>query len=167
MSRPVTIFTGQWADLPIETMCQKAKQFGYDGLELCTWGDHMEINKANQAYCDQRIELLSKYDLKLVITSYSIHYTKLYDAAAATASRDAAPSSVVAPRRAALSAGAGRVLTMSYVVAGVAGIAFFVMSVALLGVWPHRVLARQTTLMAPPNPLGLDAAEERGRTIFV
>jgi len=87
-------------------------------------------------------------------------------AVAATASRDAAPRPVVTPRRAALSAGAGRVVTMSYVVAGVAGIAFFVMSVALLGVWPHRVLARQTALMAPPNPLGLDAAEERGRTIY-
>ena len=34
MSRPVTLFTGQWADLPLETLCKKAKQFGYDGLEL-------------------------------------------------------------------------------------------------------------------------------------
>ena len=32
--RPVTLFTGQWADLGIETMCQKAVEFGYDGLEL-------------------------------------------------------------------------------------------------------------------------------------
>jgi sugar phosphate isomerase/epimerase len=65
MARPVTLFTGQWADLPIETMCQKAKQFGYDGLELCTWGDHMEVAKADQAYCDSRKELLNKYDLEL------------------------------------------------------------------------------------------------------
>lgn len=69
MARPVTLFTGQWADLPIETMCRKARDFGYDGLELCCWGDHMEIDKADQAYCDQRKALLEKYDLKLFAIS--------------------------------------------------------------------------------------------------
>lgn len=69
MPRPVTLFTGQWADLDIETMCRKAKEFGYDGLELCTWGDHMEINKADQKYCDDRKALLAKYDLKLFAIS--------------------------------------------------------------------------------------------------
>lgn len=69
MSRPVTLFTGQWADLPIEKICQKAKSFGYDGLELCTWGDHMEIDKADQAYCDERKALLKKYELKLFAIS--------------------------------------------------------------------------------------------------
>jgi sugar phosphate isomerase/epimerase len=69
MARPVTLFTGQWADLPIETMLQKAKEFGYDGVELCCWGDHMEIDKADQAYCDERLELLKKYDLKLYAIS--------------------------------------------------------------------------------------------------
>lgn len=69
MSRPVTLFTGQWADLPIEKICQKAKSFGYDGLELCTWGDHMEIDKADQAYCDERKTLLKKYELQLFAIS--------------------------------------------------------------------------------------------------
>ncbi len=69
MSRPVTIYTGQWADLPIEVMCEKAKAFGYDGLELCTWGDHMEIDKADQAYCDARKALLSKHGLELYTIS--------------------------------------------------------------------------------------------------
>ncbi|MGD9929698.1 MAG: sugar phosphate isomerase/epimerase family protein [Mangrovibacterium sp.] len=69
MGRPVTLFTGQWADLPIETMCQKAKEFGYDGLELCCWGDHIEVDKADQAYCNQRLELLKKYDLQLFTIS--------------------------------------------------------------------------------------------------
>ncbi len=69
MARPVTLFTGQWADLPIETICQKAKDFGYDGLELCCWGDHMEINKADQQYCNDRKALLAKYDLKLFAIS--------------------------------------------------------------------------------------------------
>jgi sugar phosphate isomerase/epimerase len=69
MSRPITIYTGQWADLPIEIMCEKACAFGYDGLELCTWGDHMEIDKANQSYCDARKALLDKHGLQLFTIS--------------------------------------------------------------------------------------------------
>jgi cbb3-type cytochrome oxidase subunit 1/cbb3-type cytochrome oxidase cytochrome c subunit/cytochrome c5 len=75
-------------------------------------------------------------------------------------------SSAVTPRLVTAGAGAGRVLTMSYVVAGVAGVAFFAMSVTLLGVWPQRILADQTATMAPPNPLVLTIAEERGRLIY-
>ena len=65
MSRPVTLFTGQWADLDIETMCRKARDFGYDGLELGCWGDHFEVDQADQDYCRARRELLEKYDLQL------------------------------------------------------------------------------------------------------
>ena len=46
MPRMVTLFTGQWADLPLEDMCRKASDFGYQGLELACWGDHFEVNKA-------------------------------------------------------------------------------------------------------------------------
>ncbi|MGD8341264.1 MAG: cbb3-type cytochrome c oxidase subunit I, partial [Gammaproteobacteria bacterium] len=60
----------------------------------------------------------------------------------------------------------GRVLLMSYVVAGIAGIAFFVMSVSLLGVWPGQVLATQTELSAPARPLALTTSELRGREIY-
>lgn len=69
MKRPITLFTGQWADLSLETMAQKAKSFGYDGLELCCWGDHIEVDQADQAYCDAKLELLKKYDLKLFAIS--------------------------------------------------------------------------------------------------
>ncbi len=65
MSRPVTLFTGQWADLPFETLCQKAKSFGYDGLEIACWGDHMEIDKADEAYCRKKKDILAKYGLKV------------------------------------------------------------------------------------------------------
>ncbi len=65
MARPVTLFTGQWADLNIETMCQKAKDFGYDGLELACWGDHFEVDKANASYCKSKHQLLKQYDLQL------------------------------------------------------------------------------------------------------
>ncbi|WP_395744436.1 sugar phosphate isomerase/epimerase family protein [Prosthecobacter sp.] len=54
MPRPVTLFTGQWADLSCDTMIQKAKAFGYDGVELACWGDHFEVDKADQAYCDAK-----------------------------------------------------------------------------------------------------------------
>jgi len=60
----------------------------------------------------------------------------------------------------------GRALVMAYVVASVAGVGFFVLSVAWLGGWPAKVLAEQTALMAPPNPLPLSASEERGRQIY-
>jgi len=65
MARPVTLFTGQWADLPLETMCQKAKSFGYDGVELACWGDHFEVDKADDAYCKQKRALLEKHGLHL------------------------------------------------------------------------------------------------------
>lgn len=67
MHRPVTLFTGQWADLTLETVCQKAKSFGYDGLELACWGDHLEVSRAckDQAYCDSRHEILARHSLKV------------------------------------------------------------------------------------------------------
>lgn len=65
MYRPITLCTGQWADLPFETVCQKAKSFGYDGLELACWGDHFEVNKADDKYCQNKREILAKYGLKV------------------------------------------------------------------------------------------------------
>lgn len=67
MARPVTLFTGQWADMPIETLARKASEWGYDGLELACWGDHFEVDKAlaDDSYCDGRHELLEKYGLKV------------------------------------------------------------------------------------------------------
>lgn len=69
MSRPVTLFTGQWADLKLEELCKKAKAFGYDGLELACWGDHFEVNKADAAYCKAKKDLLARYGLKLFAIS--------------------------------------------------------------------------------------------------
>jgi sugar phosphate isomerase/epimerase len=64
MARPVTLFTGQWADLGISDMCNKASAFGYDGLELACWGDHFEVDKADEAYCKAKRELLDVHGLK-------------------------------------------------------------------------------------------------------
>ncbi len=65
MARPVTLFTGQWADLPLETLCEKAKAFGYDGLELACWGDHFEVAKADADYVKERRALLARHGLEL------------------------------------------------------------------------------------------------------
>ena len=46
MGRPVTLFTGQWADLPVAELAPKVAGWGYDGLELACWGDHFEVDKA-------------------------------------------------------------------------------------------------------------------------
>ena len=66
MPRPLTLFTGQWADLPLETLCEKAKSFGYDGLELACWGDHFDVEAAlsKDGYIQGRWDLLNKYGLK-------------------------------------------------------------------------------------------------------
>ena len=65
MARPVTLFTGQWADLDTETICQKAVEFGYDGLELACWGDHFEVANADEAYCKAKRAILDKHNLQL------------------------------------------------------------------------------------------------------
>ena len=62
MSRPVTLFTGQWADLSLEELARKASDFGYDGLELACWGDHFDIDQAleQEDYCGMKLELLER-----------------------------------------------------------------------------------------------------------
>ena len=66
MARPVTLFTGQWADLPLEELAKKAKSFGYDGLELACWGDHFEVDKAleDDGYIRQKRALLESHGLQ-------------------------------------------------------------------------------------------------------
>lgn len=65
MPRPVCLFTGQWADLPLETLAAKAKGFGYDGLELACWGDHFDVQAAlsDGGYVQRHWELLADHGL--------------------------------------------------------------------------------------------------------
>ena len=65
MSRPITLFTGQWADLPLTDMAQKTRSFGYDGIELACWGDHFEVDRAlaESDYCARKRELLQNHGL--------------------------------------------------------------------------------------------------------
>ncbi len=66
MSKPITIFTGQWADLAFEDMCEKAGRWGYDGLEIACWGDHMDVNQAatDPGYVKKKKATLEKHGLK-------------------------------------------------------------------------------------------------------
>jgi sugar phosphate isomerase/epimerase len=66
MSKPVTLFTGQWADLKLEDLAKKAKAWGYDGLELACWGDHVEVERAakDAKYAKTRKEILADHGLK-------------------------------------------------------------------------------------------------------
>ena len=65
MARKVTIVTGQWADMTFEDVCKTMSGFGYDGLEIATWGDHLDVEKAakSKAYCEDRLEILNRYGL--------------------------------------------------------------------------------------------------------
>ena len=67
MPRPVTLFTGQWADLPLTELAAKAGEWGFDGLELACWGDHFDVDAAlaDDAYCRERRELLERHGLNV------------------------------------------------------------------------------------------------------
>jgi len=71
MARPVTLFTGQWADLTLEDLAKKAAGWGYDGLELACWGDHMDVAKAatDKQYCKKQLAILEKNKLKVFAIS--------------------------------------------------------------------------------------------------
>ena len=71
MSRPVTLFTGQWADMPIAELAPKAASWGYDGLELATWGDHMDIRRVldEDGYAESQTQLLADNGLSLYAIS--------------------------------------------------------------------------------------------------
>ena len=65
MPRPLTLFTGQWADMPLTELAEKAAGWGYDGLELACWGDHFQIDRAlsEDGYCQQQLDILAQHGL--------------------------------------------------------------------------------------------------------
>ncbi|MCF7945632.1 MAG: sugar phosphate isomerase/epimerase [Spirochaetia bacterium] len=66
MARPVTIFSGQWADMKFEDLCETMGEFGYDGIEIACWGDHMDVSKAasDPAYVQEKKRILEKNGLR-------------------------------------------------------------------------------------------------------
>jgi sugar phosphate isomerase/epimerase len=71
MTRPVTLCTGQWADLPVEDLARKCRDIGFDGLELCCGGDHFEVPLAlaDDDYCACKRQLLEQYGLQVYAIS--------------------------------------------------------------------------------------------------
>ncbi len=67
MARPITLCTGQWADLSLEQLATKCQQWGYDGLELACWGDHFEVDKAlaEDDYCAKKHDLLQRHNMQV------------------------------------------------------------------------------------------------------
>jgi sugar phosphate isomerase/epimerase len=65
MPRRVTLFTGQWADLPLDDLTPRVASWGYDGLELACWGDHFDVAAAlaDPAYVKKQRDRLERHGL--------------------------------------------------------------------------------------------------------
>lgn len=72
-ARSITLFTGQWADMPLDVLAPKAAQWGYDGLELACWGDHFDVREAlaEPTYCPTLLDRLGRYGME--VTAISNH----------------------------------------------------------------------------------------------
>src|SRR5437660_5553515 len=73
MSRPVILFSGSWADLPLEGLAPQVAEWGYQGLDLCCWGDHFEVQRAlsEDDYAPHKLALLNR--LELAVPVLSVH----------------------------------------------------------------------------------------------
>ncbi|WP_262697744.1 MULTISPECIES: sugar phosphate isomerase/epimerase family protein [Streptomyces] len=72
--QPITLFTGQWADLPFEEVARRASEWGYDGLEIAASGDHLDLARAEEdpAYLPAKLDLLDRYGLKVWAISHHL-----------------------------------------------------------------------------------------------
>lgn len=66
MSRPVTLVTGQWTDLPLEELAREAASWGYEGLELVCRSGYIDVDAAasDPEYCRRRKDLLAGHGLR-------------------------------------------------------------------------------------------------------
>src|SRR5580704_11831344 len=71
MTRPVLLFSGPWTDLPLDEFAARAADWGYQGLELACWGDHLEVQRglSEPDYCPARLDLLARHDLHVPVIS--------------------------------------------------------------------------------------------------
>ncbi|MBC7762059.1 MAG: sugar phosphate isomerase/epimerase [Candidatus Saccharibacteria bacterium] len=95
MTRPVTLFTVQWADLPLEEVVQLASGWGYDGLEIACWGDHLDPNRWDDAeYVRGKLDLLEHHNLKVWAISNHLKGQAVCDDPIDQRHRDILPDSV-------------------------------------------------------------------------
>ena len=64
MPRLVTLYSLQWGDLSLEEVCVKAKEFGYDGIEIGL-PDHLDVRQTDPSYYQGIKHLLNKYGMEL------------------------------------------------------------------------------------------------------
>ena len=71
MTPPITLFTGQWADLPFTEVAKLAAEWGYDGLEIACSGDHLDPDRGatDDDYIAERKAILDSYGLKVYAIS--------------------------------------------------------------------------------------------------
>ena len=71
MKRPITLFSGQWADMPLDTFLKKVSSWGYDGVELACSGDHLDVVKAakDKKYCKTVLDKFACRNLSLYAIS--------------------------------------------------------------------------------------------------
>ena len=74
MSAPVTLFTGQWADLPLDEVAGHAANWGYDGLEIACSGEHLDVVRLvhDDAYLRERRDLLDRHGLGVWAISHHL-----------------------------------------------------------------------------------------------
>ncbi|MCM3687213.1 sugar phosphate isomerase/epimerase family protein [Kocuria rosea] len=66
MGHRYTLFTGQWADLPLEEVAALAAGWGYDGLEIAVSGEHLDAWRwDDDAYVRERLDILERHGLKV------------------------------------------------------------------------------------------------------
>ncbi len=96
MTRPVTLFTGQWADLPFEEVCRLASGWGYDGLEIACWGDHLDVARGatDDSYLEGRRAILEKYNLRVYAISNHLTGQAVCDDPIDRRHRDILPAAV-------------------------------------------------------------------------
>ncbi|MEN6495970.1 MAG: sugar phosphate isomerase/epimerase family protein [Thermoguttaceae bacterium] len=71
MTRPVTLVTGQWTDLPLAELAPKAAAWGYDGLELVCRSGYIDVAQAavSKDYCQERLGILKENGLRVFAIS--------------------------------------------------------------------------------------------------
>ena len=69
--RKLGLMSAQFADMPLESLCQKMNEMGYTAIELACLGDHFNVGEAavNQSYCNEKLALLKKYGLECKVIS--------------------------------------------------------------------------------------------------
>jgi sugar phosphate isomerase/epimerase len=73
-THPVTLFTGQWADLTLEEVAELASSWGYDGLEIACSGEHLDVKRIveDDAYLRERRDILDRHGLGLYAISHHL-----------------------------------------------------------------------------------------------